>query len=114
VRQLNPPQAAIARQEKGNQVNQIGQEVEWARLLIEYVKDKSFPEDRKEAKKIQKKVAKYVLQRRVLYKRSFTLLIWCVSTQEANYVQKEIHEGICRNHSGGRALANKALKAGYY
>jgi len=29
-------------------------------------------------------------------------------------VLKEIHEGVCGSHSGGRMLAHKAVRAGYY
>jgi hypothetical protein len=32
----------------------------------------------------------------------------------AEYVLKEIHEGVCGSHSGGRMLAHKAVRAGYY
>uniref|UniRef100_A0A2N9IKM3 Uncharacterized protein n=1 Tax=Fagus sylvatica TaxID=28930 RepID=A0A2N9IKM3_FAGSY len=34
--------------------------------------------------------------------------------EEANYVIREVHEGICGNHSGARALAHKLTRAGYY
>uniref|UniRef100_A0A2N9GE62 Uncharacterized protein n=1 Tax=Fagus sylvatica TaxID=28930 RepID=A0A2N9GE62_FAGSY len=33
---------------------------------------------------------------------------------EANYVLREIHEGVCGNHSGARALQRKVVRAGYY
>ncbi|XP_020203942.1 uncharacterized protein LOC109789410 [Cajanus cajan] len=32
----------------------------------------------------------------------------------ANYVLREVHEGICGSHTGGRTLAAKVLQAGYY
>ncbi|XP_024028291.1 uncharacterized protein LOC112093653 [Morus notabilis] len=38
----------------------------------------------------------------------------CLNKDEANYVMREIHEGICGNHSGGRSLSYKALRQGYY
>ncbi|KAL2486342.1 Integrase H2C2 domain-containing protein [Abeliophyllum distichum] len=34
--------------------------------------------------------------------------------EDAVYVMKKIHEGICDNHSEGMTLAQKALKQGYY
>ena len=43
----------------------------------------------------------------------FTLLR-CLDDEETNYVLKEIHEGICGNHSGARTLAFKALQQGYF
>ncbi|CAI9765389.1 unnamed protein product [Fraxinus pennsylvanica] len=33
--------------------------------------------------------------------------IKCIGGEEANYILKEVYEGICANHSGGLALAHK-------
>ncbi len=41
-------------------------------------------------------------------------LLKCLSKSEVEYVLKEIHEGVCGGHSGGRMLAHKAIRAGYY
>jgi len=50
-----------------------------------------------------------------LYRLGYTLpLLKCLSATEAEYVLKEIHEGVCGSHSGGRMLAHKAVRAGYY
>ena len=32
----------------------------------------------------------------------------------ANYVMREVHEGICEYHSKARSLVNKLIRAGYY
>jgi hypothetical protein len=37
-----------------------------------------------------------------------------LTSEEANYVIREVHEGVCRNHSGARALAHKLTRTGYY
>ena len=37
-----------------------------------------------------------------------------MSHDEADYVLREVHEGICGNHSGARSLAHKLIRAGYY
>ncbi|KAL0386749.1 UNVERIFIED_CONTAM: hypothetical protein Slati_4546900 [Sesamum latifolium] len=42
---------------------------------------------------------------------SFTLVL---SQEEGLHVIKEIHEGCCGSHIGTWALANKALRAGYF
>ena len=50
-----------------------------------------------------------------LYKRGYgTPLLRCVSKEDGHYVLKEIHEGICGNHTGGRSLAHKVLRQGFY
>lgn len=73
------------------------------------------PDNKKEAYKIRRRSAHFMLVDNVLYKRGFSApLLRCVGEEEANYVLREIHEGVCGNHSGGLALANKALRQGYY
>ena len=51
----------------------------------------------------------------ILYKRSFSLpYLRCLAPDEAKYIMREIHEGICGNHSRARALQKKIIRAGYY
>ncbi|KAK3014443.1 hypothetical protein RJ639_010088 [Escallonia herrerae] len=51
----------------------------------------------------------------VLYKRSFTLpYLRCLTPLEADYALREVHEGICGQHLGGRALEHKVLRHEYY
>ncbi|KAL0433795.1 UNVERIFIED_CONTAM: hypothetical protein Slati_2713800 [Sesamum latifolium] len=53
--------------------------------------------------------------RRTLYKKSFTHpLLRCLSQEESLHILKEIHNGCCGSHVGTWALANKALRAGYF
>jgi hypothetical protein len=45
-----------------------------------------------------------------LYKRGFMLpLLKCISSEEGNYILREIHEGVYGSHSGARVLAHKAV-----
>ncbi|GFZ06995.1 hypothetical protein Acr_18g0011650 [Actinidia rufa] len=41
-------------------------------------------------------------------------LLRCLRPEEAEYVLREIHEGICGNHSGARSLAKKIIRQGYF
>src|ERR1051325_9985358 len=41
-------------------------------------------------------------------------MLRCVSQEDMSTVMKEVHEGACGNHGGGRALASRILRAGYY
>ncbi|KAK3027560.1 hypothetical protein RJ639_042329 [Escallonia herrerae] len=51
----------------------------------------------------------------VLYKKSFSLpYLKCLTPKEADYALQEVHEGICGQHLGGRNLAHKILRQGYY
>jgi hypothetical protein len=50
-----------------------------------------------------------------LYQRGHTEpLLKCLKNFEAEYVLREIHEGVCKNHSRSQMLAHKAMRAGYY
>ena len=56
-----------------------------------------------------------MLIRDVLYKKGFfRLYLSCLSHSETDYVMKEVHEGICGNHSGARSLVHKLIRVGYY
>ena len=56
-----------------------------------------------------------MLIRNVLYKRCFSRpYLRCLSHEEADYVMREVHEGICGDHSGARLLVHKLIRVGYY
>ncbi|GJT42268.1 reverse transcriptase domain-containing protein [Tanacetum coccineum] len=75
----------------------------WMTSIIEYLKEGTLPDDRKEASKHRIKARQYELLEGILYRRSF-LKLWlrCVRPLQANYVIREIHEGSCSMHAGPR------------
>ncbi|GJY15976.1 reverse transcriptase domain-containing protein [Tanacetum coccineum] len=83
--------------------------------IMEYLKDGTLPDDRKEASKLRIKARHYELLEGVLYKWSF-LKLWlrCVGPLQADYVIREIHEGSCSMHAGLRSVVAKAMRLGYY
>ena len=84
-------------------------------LIVRYLKEGWLLEDKMEARKMQIKAARFVLIDDMLYRRGYSLLyLRYASLEEADYVLREIHEGICGNYAGARSLAGKALRAGYY
>ncbi|KAK3043551.1 hypothetical protein RJ639_002130 [Escallonia herrerae] len=61
------------------------------------------------------KTARYALVEGILYKKSFSLpYLRCLRPSESIYALQEVHEGICGQHLGGRTLAQKILRQGYY
>jgi len=38
----------------------------------------------------------------------------CVSGEQCTRIMSELHEGICGSHVGGRSLASKVVREGYY
>ncbi|XP_057250719.1 uncharacterized protein LOC125497729 [Beta vulgaris subsp. vulgaris] len=87
----------------------------WMNEIVEYLRDGTLPNDPKEADRVKHKSGWFLWHDGQLYKKSFTLpLLKCVTPEEGNYVLREIHQGACGSHQGGKTIAGKALRAGYY
>ncbi|GJW36008.1 reverse transcriptase domain-containing protein, partial [Tanacetum coccineum] len=87
----------------------------WMTPIREYLTKEILPVDKKKARAIRRKAARYIMINGTLYKKSF-LGPWlrCVGPLQANYVLIEIHEGLCSMHSGPRSVVAKAIRTGYY
>ncbi|GJV49513.1 reverse transcriptase domain-containing protein [Tanacetum coccineum] len=94
----------------------------WMTPIQEYLTKEILPEDKKKARAVRRKAAKYAIINGTLYKKSF-LGPWlrCVGPLQANYVLREIHEGSCSMHSGPRSVVAKprsvvakVIRTGYY
>ena len=83
--------------------------------IWDYIIDGRLPDDPKEAAKIRTRSARFTNHKGSLYKRGFfTPILKCIAGKDTEYVLREVHEGICGNHIGARALAGKVLRQGYY
>ncbi|XP_050233028.1 uncharacterized protein LOC126681528 [Mercurialis annua] len=82
----------------------------WMQGIAHYLMDGTLPEDRDNAYKILGQAPYYAFLDGVLYRKSFTYP-WsrCLTTEEGEYVLREIHEGICGAHIAPRMLAKKAV-----
>ena len=38
----------------------------------------------------------------------------CIDEEKAKYILEEIHDGVCRDHSGLRSLVSKVVRTGYF
>ncbi|XP_075665377.1 uncharacterized protein LOC142635045 [Castanea sativa] len=96
-------------------IQEIDSEINWTTPLISYLKDGTLPDGKEAVRKLKVQSARFVLMKGVLYKRGFSQpYLRCLGLEEADYVMKEVHEGICGNHSGSRSLVHKLIRAGYY
>ncbi|GAU47343.1 hypothetical protein TSUD_302120 [Trifolium subterraneum] len=87
----------------------------WMAPVYNFPKSNTLLADAKEATKIRKRACSYVLLDDKLYRRGFSIpLLKCVKETRVEFILQEIHEGINGQHVGGRSLARKALRAGYY
>ncbi|XP_065023311.1 uncharacterized protein LOC135649130 [Musa acuminata AAA Group] len=87
----------------------------WVQELLRFKQDGTLPLDEVAARRLRRTHAWYTVECGRLYKRSFTYpLLRCLEPDEAQMVLTETHEGICGEHIGGRTLAHKVLRQGYY
>lgn len=83
--------------------------------IMEYKINGTLPNDPQRARYVKARDSWFVLWKGQLYKKSFTHpLLKCITPEKGGEVLDDIHEGQCGSHIGGRALAEKALRTGYY
>ena len=83
--------------------------------MISYLKNGMLPDGKDTTRKLKVQALRFVLIKDVLYKKGFSYpYMRCLIPDEAKYVMREIHEGICGNHLGARSLVHKLVRAGYY
>ena len=97
------------------EVSPVMSEPSWMDPIWDYLVDIILPSDPKEASKLRTRSARFTIHRGTLYKRGFsTPILKGVGKEDANYVLREVHEGICGNHIIARSLAAKTLRQEYY
>ena len=79
----------------------IKEQNEWIIPIIRYLKEGWLPKDKIEVRKIQIRPARFVIIDDMLYRRGYSLpYLRCASSQEADYVLRQIHEGTCETTLG--------------
>ena len=105
-----------ARTRETVQINQIRVGPNWMDSIVRFLREDILPEEKIEADKIQRKATSYWLSEdHKLYKRSFSgPYLLCVHPELTESLLKELHEGICGSHTGGKSLAHRAITQGYW
>lgn len=95
----------------------MGKEVEpncmtpYKNFLIQVV----LPPNKNKARRLKRKPSYYVILNGELFKRGLTTpFLKCLNNQQADYVTRVLHEGICFLHTGGCSQATKVVRVGYY
>lgn len=82
---------------------------------VQYLEKGILPEDKEKAKYLENKAARFFLQDRQLYRRTFSApTLKCIDPEEADYCLREVYEGICGDYLAAKALAYKIIRPGYY
>jgi len=59
---------------------------------------------------MKQQAARFVLIGNDLYRRGYTRpLLKCLTADQASYVVRELHKGICGTHSGARTMTAKVF-----
>ena len=96
-------------------MQEVYSECNWTTPLMANLKTDVLPDGKDAARKLKVQASRFVLIKDVLYKRGFSRpYLRCLCHEEADYVMREVHKGICGNHSGARSLVHKLIRAGYY
>ncbi|XP_072076437.1 uncharacterized protein [Arachis hypogaea] len=91
------------------------QEDDWRSPFITYLQTGNISNNIQNPQKFKRRASFYTIIVTELYKRGFTRpLLRCLNTTEAKLAIDEVHEGVYGTHIGGRSLAAKILRAGYY
>ncbi|XP_076929276.1 uncharacterized protein LOC143593567 [Bidens hawaiensis] len=85
-----------------NQVLVIQTSVEsWMTPIMDYLSSGVLLEEKAATRKISHKALNYQMQDGVMYRRSFlSPLLRCVDAKDANYLIREVQEGICGLYAG--------------
>ncbi|GAV84767.1 rve domain-containing protein/RVT_3 domain-containing protein [Cephalotus follicularis] len=93
----------------------VPQEPSWMTPFINWLRNVILLEDPVEERKLVYRANRFQFLDGILYKRSFSFpWLRCLNPSEADYALREVHEGVCGNHTGGRTLSHKLLRQGYY
>ena len=83
--------------------------------LVSYLMNNMLPDRKDATRKLKVQELRFVLIKDILYKRGFSRpYLGCLGPKEADYIMREVHEGICGNYSRARSLVHKLIRAGYY
>ena len=89
----------------------------WMDPIRAYLLDNTLPNAYTYSEKVamKKKAANFVIQNGELFKKGFlTPLLKCITPEKGQEVLEELHSGYCASHIGGRALAVRARRQGYF
>ncbi|XP_076936333.1 uncharacterized protein LOC143603432 [Bidens hawaiensis] len=87
----------------------------WMTPFVQYLGKGILPEDKQEARRLRVRALQYEMIEGGLYRKSYMgPSLKCIGPYEAEYVIREIHEGICGMHMGAKMVATRAMRAGYY
>ncbi|XP_008222088.1 PREDICTED: uncharacterized protein LOC103322009 [Prunus mume] len=106
---LSQPSMAMA------EVCTVQYEDTWMSPIYVFLTNGTLPTNKSQARKLRYQSARYTVIDDVLYKRGYTTpYLKCLTNEQGDYVLREVHSGVCGDHSGSRSLAYKVFRQGYF
>ena len=91
-------------------MQEIGSESNLTTMLVSYLKNGVLIDEKEAVRKLKVQAARFILMKDILYKRGFSCpYLRCLGPEKADHIMKEVHEGICGNHSRSQSLAHKLI-----
>jgi ribonuclease HI len=88
---------------------------DWRAEIMAYLRGHYEPQDELQEKRLKQRARGYAVVNGELYKSGVTEpWLRCITSEKGLELLKEIHSGFCGAHIGTRALAEKAIKQGFY
>ena len=87
----------------------------WTKPIKEYILNGTVPCEQKNERAFRIRASRFTIIQGTLYKKSMAdPYLRCLEDDESKEVLKDINEGDCGNHAGGRSLCSKILRTGYF
>ena len=100
---------------EGLEVSYVLSGKSWMDLIVTYIKDGRLPSGPSEAQKDKIRSSRITILNDELYKKGFSQpYLKCLGPEDAEYVLREIHEGVCGNHFGPHSLVGQVVRKGYF
>ncbi|XP_071708410.1 uncharacterized protein [Rutidosis leptorrhynchoides] len=91
------------------------EEQSWMTLIVEFLNKGALPMDSTEARKIKMKAPMYLLDKGILYRKSFLgPHLRSLNPTQAESIIHEVYEEMCVLHLGHKTVASKIMRLGYY
>jgi ribonuclease HI len=104
-------------QQPDREVMMLGED--WREAYIDFIRDQRLPVGMDarstEAARVMRRSKGFILVDSKLYRRGARsgVLMKCVMKEDGYDIPREIHEGVCGNHTASRTLVGKSYRAGF-
>jgi hypothetical protein len=90
-------------------------DVDWWKLISEYLQLGTIPDDKVETRCLARRVKGYLIHDDELYcHNTLGILQWCIPIEEGEALLLDIHKLICGHHASSMSMVGKAFQQGFY